>query len=81
MPITESELRTLPRNVLRDFSDEELAWDFHCNIERYTRAELVAEAHRRGVDLCRIYQARRGGAFVPGMKHSRGPCGGNCEKS
>jgi hypothetical protein len=62
--------------VLELFSVPELAWDLHCNISNEIAAEIKTEAKRRGVSLCSVAQARRGGPGFPGMKHTRGACGG-----
>ncbi len=51
---------------LRDYSAEELRWDYHCSTG-HSKALLLGEMKRRGVPIFGL-GIRRGGAFVRGMK-------------
>jgi hypothetical protein len=62
--------------TMSHFSNEELAWDFHCNVSAETRKIIASEARKRNVDLCAIDQIRRSGPIVPGAEFFRMPCGG-----
>lgn len=63
---------------LRTFTDENLAWDAHCNIGEDSLKLILAEARRRKINLCSIIQIRGGGPFVRGMKWYREMCGNDC---
>ena len=63
--------------VIKRFTDEELAWDFHCNIGSETSIPILREALSRGVDLCRVAQVRRGGPVGYSI-YTRPPCGKKC---
>jgi hypothetical protein len=45
------------------WTPEELAWDFHCNIQSETKKAILDVAKKRGINLCSVKQIRRGGPF------------------
>ncbi len=51
---------------LRDYSAEELRWDYHCS-SGHSKALILGEMKIRGVSISGL-GIRRGGAFVRGMK-------------
>ncbi len=51
---------------LRNYSVEELRWDYHCS-SGHSKALVLTEMKRRGVSIFGL-GIRRGGAFVRGMK-------------
>lgn len=68
------------RMELVRFTNEELAWDFHCCVWRDSaRAMIIREAESRNLNLCSIVQVRRNGPPFINARYMRPVCGRFCD--